>query len=113
VNWQYTFFAPSNTAFNNTGRYYNTFSPTPKGKWWTGQMLQHHYIPNSRLYKSNFTEKRTRIQLGSYLWASTQIKDGSLVLNNVANVVDSDISVTNVSPTMQHGQHRLKPLKIF
>lgn len=96
ATWQYTFFAPSNEAFNNTGRYYNTFAPTPKGMWWTGQMLQHHYIPNSRLYKANFTTEKTRIQLGSYLWASAQIKDDSLVLNNVAKVVEGDIAVTKV-----------------
>lgn len=60
-------------------------------------MLQHHYIPNSLLYSGNFTEDRTRIQMGSYLWASAQIKDNDLVLNNVATVAEADIPVTNVS----------------
>lgn len=60
-------------------------------------MLQHHYIPNSQLYVRNFTEEKTRIQMGSYLWASTQIKDGDLVLNNVATVLENDIPITNVS----------------
>lgn len=99
TDWQYTFFAPSNEAFNNTGQYYETFAPTAKGKWWTGQMLQHHYVPNSRLHTSNFTEEKTRIQMGSYLWASTQLKDGDLVLNNVATVIEGDLPVTNVSVT--------------
>ena len=97
VNWQYTFFAPSNTAFNNTGQYYNEFAGTPKGQWWVGQMLQHHYIPNSILYTANFTEEKTRIQSGSYLFLGTQIVDGDLVLNNAATVVDKDLPVTNVS----------------
>ncbi|KAF9784828.1 hypothetical protein IL306_006996, partial [Fusarium sp. DS 682] len=95
ADWQYTFIAPSNEAFNNTGEYYETFARTPKGSWWSGQMLQHHYIPNSRFYTSNFTEKKTRIQLGSYLWASTQIKGGDLVINDVATIVEADIPVTN------------------
>ena len=64
-------------------------------------MLQHHYVPNSRLYTSNFTEDRTRIQMGSYLWASTQIKDGDLVLNNAATVVEGDLPVTNVGPQIR------------
>ncbi|KAJ0126355.1 Retrovirus-related Pol polyprotein from transposon TNT 1-94 [Fusarium oxysporum f. sp. albedinis] len=57
--------------------------------------VQHHYIPNSRLYASNFTEDNTRIQLGSYLWASAEIKGGDLVLNNVATIVEANIPVTN------------------
>ncbi|CAG9952166.1 unnamed protein product [Clonostachys rosea f. rosea IK726] len=95
VNWQYTFFAPSNTAFNNTGQYYNEFAGTPKGQWWVGQMLQHHYIPNSILYAANFTEEKTRIQSGSYLFIGAQLVDGGLVLNNAATVVDKDRHVTN------------------
>lgn len=27
--WNFTFFAPNNDAFNNTGQYFNTFEPTP------------------------------------------------------------------------------------
>ncbi|SCV60939.1 uncharacterized protein FFFS_15508 [Fusarium fujikuroi] len=95
ADWQYTFIAPSNEAFNNTGEYYKSFASTPKGRWWFGQMLQHHYIPNSRLYTGNFTTQKTRIQLGSYLYASAQIKDGDLVLNNVATIVEPDIPVTS------------------
>ncbi|KAG5751250.1 hypothetical protein H9Q69_011186 [Fusarium xylarioides] len=95
ADWQYTFIAPSNEAFNNTGEYYKTFASTPKGRWWSGQMLQHHYIPNSRLYTANFTTEKTRFQLGSYLYASTQVKGGDLVLNNVATIVEGDIPVTN------------------
>ncbi|QKD56645.2 FAS1 domain-containing protein [Fusarium oxysporum Fo47] len=95
ADWQYTFIAPSNEAFNNTGEYYKTFASTPKGRWWSGQMLQHHYIPNSRLYTSNFTAEKTRFQLGSYLYASAEIKGGDLVLNNVATIVEANIPVTN------------------
>lgn len=97
ADWKYTFFAPSNQAFNNSGQYYDTFATTPKGIWWSGQMLQHHYVPNSLLYTSNFTEERTRIQLGSYLWASTQVKDNDLFVNQVATVTEGDIAVTSVS----------------
>jgi uncharacterized surface protein with fasciclin (FAS1) repeats len=60
-------------------------------------MLQHHYIPNSILYTANFTEEKTRIQTGSYLFLGTQIVDGDLVLNNAATVVEKDLRVTNVS----------------
>ncbi|KAF5702849.1 hypothetical protein FMUND_13275 [Fusarium mundagurra] len=97
ADWQYTFIAPSNEAFNNTGEYCKTFASTPKGRWWSGQMLQYHYIPNSRLYTSNFTTEKTRFQMGSYLYASAQIKGGDLVLNNVATIVEADIPVTNLS----------------
>lgn len=27
--WNFTFFAPNNDAFNNTGQYFETFAPTP------------------------------------------------------------------------------------
>jgi hypothetical protein len=60
-------------------------------------MLQHHYIPNSILYAANFTEEKTRIQSGSYLFIGAQLVDGGLVLNNAATVVDKDRHVTNVS----------------
>lgn len=110
VNWQYTFFAPSNTAFNNTGQYYNEFAGTPKGQWWVGQMLQHHYIPNSILYAANFTEEKTRVQSGSYLFLGTQLVDGDLVLNNAATVVDKDLPVTNVSAYSLTEKQRVRGL---
>ena len=94
--WQYTFFAPSNKAFNNTGQYYETNSNTPKGKWWLGNLIQHHYVPNSKLNTSAFSRESTRIQTGSYLYISTQVVDNNLILNGVARVTTSDIEVTNV-----------------
>jgi hypothetical protein len=95
--WSYTFFAPSNTAFNNTGEYYSTFVATPKGKWWLGNLIQHHYVPNSQLKTSAFTTSYTRIQTGSFLFVGTQVVNGQLMLNNVSTVTTGDIPVTSVS----------------
>lgn len=94
--WSYTFFAPSNTAFNNTGEYFNTFAATPKGKWWLGNLIQHHYIPNSQLKYSAFTTSYTRIQTGSFLYIGTQLVAGQLILNNVSTVTTADLPTTSV-----------------
>jgi hypothetical protein len=98
--WTYTFLAPSNTAFNSTGEYFNTFVATPKGKWWLGNLIQHHYIPNSRLKSSAFNSSYTRIQTGSFLYIGTQVVERQLMLNNVSVVTTADIPVTNVSFSM-------------
>ncbi|KXH69200.1 hypothetical protein CSAL01_00425 [Colletotrichum salicis] len=93
--WDFTFFAPSNVAFEkHTGQYFNTFTPTPKGKWWLGNLVQHHYVPNSQLLTSVFNETATRIQTGSYLYVGTQVKDGQVWLNDVAAVTEGDLKVT-------------------
>jgi uncharacterized surface protein with fasciclin (FAS1) repeats len=95
--WSYTFFAPSNTAFNNTGEYFSTFVATPKGKWWLGNLIQHHYVPNSQLKTSAFTTSYTRIQTGSFLFVGTQVVNGQLMLNNVSTVTSPNLPVTSVS----------------
>ncbi|OBT60913.1 hypothetical protein VE03_10805 [Pseudogymnoascus sp. 23342-1-I1] len=95
TTWSYTFFAPSNTAFNNTGAYFSTFAATPKGKWWLGNLIQHHYVPNTQLKTSAFNTSSTRIQTGSFLYVGTKIVGDQLVLNNVAAVTDANIPVTN------------------
>ncbi|KAM0479856.1 hypothetical protein ACHAPX_004433 [Trichoderma viride] len=96
ASWSYTFFAPSNTAFKNTGAYYSTFAATPKGKWWLGNLLQHHYVPNSKLMVKNFNTTYTRFQTGTFLFVGAQIVDGTLVLNKVATATEADIPATNV-----------------
>ncbi|KAI8965320.1 FAS1 domain-containing protein [Daldinia sp. FL1419] len=93
--WNFTFFAPSNTAFNHTGEYFNTFSDTPKGKWWLGNLVQHHYIPNSQLKVSSFSTNFTRIQTGTFLYVGAQVVSDKLVLNRAATVTEADIPVTN------------------
>jgi hypothetical protein len=95
--WTYTFFAPSNAAFKNTGEYFTTFAATPKGKWWLGNLIQHHYVPNSLLKSSAFNSSYTRIQTGSFLYIGTQIVASQLMLNNVSTVTSADIPVTSVS----------------
>ncbi|OBT58043.1 hypothetical protein VE04_01408 [Pseudogymnoascus sp. 24MN13] len=95
ATWSYTFFAPSNTAFNNTGAYFSTFAATPKGKWWLGNLIQHHYIPNTQLKTSAFNTSSTRIQTGSFLYVGTQIVGGQLLLNDVSVVTDANLPVTN------------------
>ncbi|GKT62326.1 hypothetical protein ColTof4_02050 [Colletotrichum tofieldiae] len=93
--WDFTFFAPSDAAFaKHTGQYFNTFAPAPKGKWWLGNLVQHHYVPNSQLPVSVFNGTATRIQTGSYLYVGTQVKDGRLWLNDVAAVTEGDLRVT-------------------
>ncbi|KAH7391481.1 FAS1 domain-containing protein [Cadophora sp. MPI-SDFR-AT-0126] len=93
--WQFTAFLPSNEAFNNTGAYYSTYAKTSKGKHWLGNVLQHHYIPNSQLKTSTFNSTLTRIQTASFLYVSTQIVGGTLTLNNVAKVIEGDLPVTS------------------
>lgn len=95
TNWNFTFFAPSDEAFNHTSAYFDTYLATPKGKFWLGNLVQHHYVPNSALPTSNFNGTLARIQTGSYLYVSTQVVDGTLVLNGVAHVTDANLPVTN------------------
>jgi hypothetical protein len=78
--WKFTFFAPNNDAFEkNVGRYFNTFESTPyglrhksicwsltlhrKGKWWLGNTILHHYVPNTNLKSSNFNETYQQFQV--------------------------------------------------
>ncbi|KAI1643237.1 FAS1 domain-containing protein [Daldinia loculata] len=93
--WNFTFFAPSDTAFNHTGEYFNTFAGTPKGKWWLGNLVQHHYIPNSQLKASSFSTNYTRVQTGTFLYVEAQVVGNKLVLNRAATVTEADIPVTN------------------
>ncbi|KAG7120536.1 Periostin like protein [Verticillium longisporum] len=91
--WDFTFFAPSNEAFNNTGQYLETYAATAKGKWWLGNLLQHHYIPNTKVASSIFNTTKTRLQTGTYLFIGTQVVDGTLTLNGVSKVTESDLAV--------------------
>ncbi|KAI0385665.1 FAS1 domain-containing protein [Hypomontagnella monticulosa] len=93
--WNFTFFAPSDTAFNHTGQYFNTYTATPKGRWWLGNIIQHHYIPNTQLKISSFSTNFTRFQTGTFLYVGAQVVDDNLILNRAANVVEADIPVTN------------------
>jgi uncharacterized surface protein with fasciclin (FAS1) repeats len=95
--WSFTFFAPSNAAFNNTGAYFSTYAATLKGKWWLGNLFQHHYIPNTQLKSSAFNSSYTRIQTGSFLYVGTQVLNGQLIQNNVSAVTSADLPVTSVS----------------
>ncbi|KAJ6013233.1 FAS1 domain-containing protein [Penicillium herquei] len=96
VNWKFTFFAPNNDAFaSHTGSYFNTFEGSPKGKWWLGNTLLHHYVPNTELPSSIFNATYQRFQTGSYLFVGSQVVDGDLVLNKVSTVMESDIPVTS------------------
>ncbi|KAH8679609.1 FAS1 domain-containing protein [Tricladium varicosporioides] len=95
ASWSYTFFAPSNTAFNNTGAYFATYAATPKGKRWLGNLIQHHYVPNSQLKMSSFNTSYTRIQTGSFLYVGTQMVGGQLMLNKVSTVTSGDLPVTS------------------
>ncbi|PQE27962.1 Fasciclin domain family protein [Rutstroemia sp. NJR-2017a BVV2] len=93
--WKYTFFAPSNTAFSNTGTYFSTYLATPNGKFWLGNILQHHYVPNGQLKTSDFNVSYTRIQTGSYLYVGTQLLGSELMLNNVSKVTTGNLPVTS------------------
>ncbi|KAF3345998.1 hypothetical protein VD0002_g6730 [Verticillium dahliae] len=94
--WDFTFFAPSNEAFNNTGQYFDTYAATAKGKWWLGNLLQHHYIPNTKVASSIFNTTKTRLQTGTYLFIGTQVVGGTLTLNGVSKVTESDLAVERV-----------------
>ncbi|KAL2851055.1 FAS1 domain-containing protein [Aspergillus pseudoustus] len=93
--WKFTFFAPNDEAFNNTGRYFETFEATPKGKWWLGNTIIHHYVPNSLLATSSFNETYQRFQTGTYLFVGAEKQDSDVILNKVARVVEGDIPITN------------------
>lgn len=101
ATWQYTFFAPSNKAFNNTGEYFETFAKTAKGKWWLGNLIQHHYVPNAKLKTSDFSSTTTRLQTSTYLYVSAKTAGENLLLNNVATVTEGNLPVTNVSIPLQ------------
>lgn len=60
-------------------------------------MIQHHYVPNSKLSTTEFSTKPSRIQTSTFLYVGTQIVDGTLLLNNVASVTEGNIEITNVS----------------
>ncbi|PYI27859.1 FAS1 domain-containing protein [Aspergillus indologenus CBS 114.80] len=93
--WSFTFFAPNNDAFElHTGTYFNKFKSTPKGEWWLGNTLLSHYVPNTNLSSSSFNETYQRFQTASYLYVGSQVQDGEIILNNVATVVEKDISIT-------------------
>lgn len=96
TNWKFTFFAPTDTAFKNTGYYFDTFAATPKGKWWLGNLLQHHYVPNTAMTSKSFNATALRFQTGSFLYVGAQVVDGQIKLNNYASIVEADIPVTNV-----------------
>ncbi|BCR95383.1 uncharacterized protein AKAW2_20323A [Aspergillus luchuensis] len=95
-DWKFTFFAPNNNAFEvYTGAYFDSFEPTPKGKWWLGNTIIHHYVPNSELTSASFNETLQRFQTATYLFVSSQVQDSTVVLNQVAKIVESDIPVTS------------------
>ncbi|CRK12250.1 hypothetical protein BN1723_004859, partial [Verticillium longisporum] len=94
--WDFTFFAPSNEAFNNTGQYFDTYAATAKGRWWLGNLLQHHYIPNTKVASSVFNTTKTRLQTGTFLFIGTQVVDGTITLNDVSKVTESDLAVEKV-----------------
>ncbi|RAL08833.1 uncharacterized protein BO97DRAFT_353213, partial [Aspergillus homomorphus CBS 101889] len=94
--WNFTFFAPNNEAFqNHTGSYFNAFRSTPKGNWWLGNILLHHYVPNSKLESTSFNASYQRFQAATYLYIGSQVHDGNIILNNVATVVEANIPITN------------------
>lgn len=81
-NWKFTFFAPNNDAFESyTGAYFDAFEAAPydkseppelvlglliyyrKGKWWLGNTILHHYVPNSELKSTSFNETLQRFQV--------------------------------------------------
>ena len=80
------------------GTYWETYAATAKGNWWLGNQLKYHYVPNTKLQKSDFNSALSRTQTSTYLWISTQIKQEELVLNEVATVTEADIPVTGVCP---------------
>ncbi|KAK5171484.1 uncharacterized protein LTR77_004629 [Saxophila tyrrhenica] len=95
ATWDFTFFAPSNTAFDNLGTYWQTFASTPKGKWWVGNQLKHHYVPNTQPKASDFNSTATRVQASTYGYIGAQVVSGDLVLNSVSTVTEADLPVTN------------------
>ncbi|EEU34961.1 uncharacterized protein NECHADRAFT_78540 [Fusarium vanettenii 77-13-4] len=95
ATWQYTFFAPSNKAFNNTGEYFETFAKTAKGKWWLGNLIQHHYVPNAKLKTSDFNSTTIRLQTSTYLYVSAKTVGEDLLLNSAATVTEGNLPVTN------------------
>ena len=73
------------------------YAATLKGKWWLGNLIQHHYVPNTALELSSFNSTELRFQTGSYLYVQAQLQNDQLILNDVASVTEANIAVTNVS----------------
>jgi uncharacterized surface protein with fasciclin (FAS1) repeats len=96
--WAFTFFAPSNDAFENLGEYYRSFLATPRGKWWFGNQIMSHYVPNTELKSTSFNATETRIQTSTYQYIGVKTSGGSIVLNDVAKVTGPDNNITRVSP---------------
>lgn len=84
-DWKFTFFAPNNDAFERyTGAYFDTFETAPyvrsespqlklallmqhrKGKWWLGNTILHHYVPNSELTSTSFNATLRRFQVDNH-----------------------------------------------
>lgn len=94
--WAFTFFAPSNDAFENLGEYYRSFLATPRGKWWFGNQIMSHYVPNTELSSTSFNATETRIQTSTYQYIGAKASEGSIVLNGVAKVTSPDHNITKV-----------------
>ncbi|KAL4887824.1 hypothetical protein BDV59DRAFT_196962 [Aspergillus ambiguus] len=74
--WKFTFSAPNNDAFERyTRAYFGTFETTPKGRWWLGNTLLHHYVPMS-----------SHRPAATYLFVGSQVENGTVVLNQVGLV---------------------------
>jgi hypothetical protein len=108
-SWSFTFFAPSNAAFRNLGSYFETYFDTPKGKFWFGNLLQHHYVPNSALKLSAFNQTLQRMQTGSYLFVGVQTVDDGVILNGRARVVDGDLAAGSGNGLVHVIDHVLDP----
>ncbi|KAK0461994.1 FAS1 domain-containing protein [Desarmillaria tabescens] len=91
--WSFTFFAPNNDAIESLNERYRDWLVSPLGRDTIGNLLIHHYVPNTKFMTSSFNETYGRFQTGSYLLVGAQAIDNTVVLNRVAHIVEGDINV--------------------
>lgn len=60
-----------------------------------GNLIQHHYLTNSKMPISTFNETLQVVQMSSYLFASVQRVNDSVLLNNAAEITTGNLNVTN------------------
>ncbi|KAK0468496.1 FAS1 domain-containing protein [Desarmillaria tabescens] len=89
----FTFFAPNNDAIESLNERYRDWLVSPLGRDTIGNLLIHHYVPNTKFMTSSFNETYGRFQTGSYLLVGAQAIDNTVVLNRVAHIVEGDINV--------------------
>ncbi|KAI5802973.1 hypothetical protein EDC01DRAFT_763620 [Geopyxis carbonaria] len=105
----FTFFAPSNTAFasglsQNLKRHW--LSPSAKGRADLAQVLLNHYVPvdafttTSELFPADGTVRR--VQTAAFLYVTGKKEGGAVVLNGGIGIEDGGADLTGATGGVVH-----------